>query len=169
MLMPRYAHLSVIAAVSVLFSGACASRDPRVPAPAPGTERETAEPASPAQAHEGLIVASKRGEDASLARLAAKTGDDAKGDGMQPSFPAADVRTALLAASRGLRSCGDGRSHSYKASLRFDPSGRVGRVEVVPSDGPTAACVERRLAEVSVTSFTGEAVTVVLPVDLAAL
>lgn len=75
-------------------------------------------------------------------------------------FPAEDARTALNAAARGLRSCRVERGpQAIDATLRFEPSGRVSKVEVTPATEPVAACVRMKLAEVTVMPFEGEAVT----------
>lgn len=75
-------------------------------------------------------------------------------------FPREDARTALAAAARGLRSCGvEGRSEEVVADLRFEPSGSVGDVDVTASDPQTSACVRAKLADVAVTAFDGQPVT----------
>ena len=87
-------------------------------------------------------------------------------------FPKDDARTALRAAARGVRVCrAEGsESHAFDAHLRFEPSGRVTAVALgdgsarVPTD--VASCVRGRLAEVALTAFDGEPVTVKMRVDL---
>lgn len=84
-----------------------------------------------------------------------------------PAFPADDARTALNAASRGLRSCRvEGGPSTVDASLRFEPNGRVSKVEVTPPSEPVAACIKAKLAEVSVMPFEGGAVTMPIMVRL---
>jgi hypothetical protein len=83
------------------------------------------------------------------------------------AFPADDARTALNAASRGLRSCRvEGGPSTVDASLRFEPNGRVSKVDVTPATEPVAACVKAKLADVSVMPFDGDAVTMAMMVRL---
>lgn len=83
------------------------------------------------------------------------------------AFPREDARTALRAAEAGLRSCTESPvPRTLHVTMRFEPSGRVSRVEVAPADGRAASCVRSRLSEVAVTPFEGQPVTVRLPVTL---
>ncbi len=82
-------------------------------------------------------------------------------------FPREDARTALAAAARGLRSCGtEGRSEEVVAALRFEPTGRVGDVDVDASDAETTSCLRTKLAEIAVTPFDGAPVTMEVRVRL---
>jgi hypothetical protein len=83
-------------------------------------------------------------------------------------FPADDVRTAMRAAADGLRSCGDVEAHTFQAALRIEPTGHVSRVDVTPKDGASAECIRGRLAELAVPSFSGDSVTVLMPISLPA-
>jgi hypothetical protein len=106
-------------------------------------------------------------------RAASKTKIESEGD---RAFPSDDAGTALRVARSGLGSCNDSNAaRSFDVALRFEPSGRVGEVDVVPSrDDPArstehddvARCVQRRLSEVSVRSFAGAPVTLRMTVDL---
>jgi hypothetical protein len=100
----------------------------------------------------------------------AKTGADAKVDpGVERSFPADELRTAMRAAAEGLTSCGNTASVSaFQAALRIETSGRVSRVEVTPADSATASCIQARLLELSVPPFSGDSVTIMMPVKLPA-
>lgn len=83
------------------------------------------------------------------------------------AFPHDDARTALAAAARGLRSCGtEGRSEEVVADLRFAPDGKVADVDVSTSDDATTSCVRTKLAEVAVTPFDGDPVTMRMRVRL---
>jgi hypothetical protein len=83
------------------------------------------------------------------------------------AFPGEDARTALRAAQGGLRSCSDSAvPQSFDVTLRFEPSGKVSKVDVVPSAGRAASCLRTRLAEVAVTPFKGEPVSLRMPLQL---
>lgn len=83
------------------------------------------------------------------------------------SFPAEDARTALNAASRGLRSCrAEGGPSTVDATVMFDPNGKVSKVDVTPASEPVASCVKTKLAEVSVLPFEGDPVTMAMMVRL---
>src|SRR5690606_29477380 len=70
------------------------------------------------------------------------------------AFPADDAGSALNAASGGLRSClGEGGSSTRDAAVRFEPSGRVSKVDVTPAGDPAATCVRSKLSEVAVLPF----------------
>lgn len=174
----------IAAFVPVLFLTACgpASTPPR-PAEAVMIPRaeEVRGPAAPravadlAPADGGRAARLDRGDRSERGgwdgRAASKTKSEAEGD---RAFPSDDVGTALRAARGGLGSCNDSTSaRSFDVALRFEPSGRVGEVDVAPSrDDPArstddvARCVQRRLSEVSVRSFAGAPVTVRMTVDL---
>ncbi len=83
-------------------------------------------------------------------------------------FPRDDAKTALRAAQGGLRSCRAIASDfsPLEATLRFEPSGKVSRVDVAPptANAETASCVRSRLAEISIPKFTGDPVIVKMPV-----
>ena len=83
-------------------------------------------------------------------------------------FPRSDAQTALAAAARGLRVCRvGGGAEELRARLRFEPSGEVGEVELSPSgDDPVASCVKKKLEQVAVLPFDGDAVTVRMRVRL---
>ena len=82
------------------------------------------------------------------------------------AFPKDDARTALNAAARGLKSCDGDASTVIDASLEFEPSGKVGSVEVRPAEEPVASCVRTKLAEVAVMPFDGEPVKMTMRVRL---
>lgn len=69
-------------------------------------------------------------------RVAKTTIDEAKTDAEgeeDRAFPRDDVRTALRVARGGLGSCNDAtEARSFEVSIRFEPSGRVSKVEVAP-------------------------------------
>lgn len=105
-------------------------------------------------------------------RSALKTKTEAE---EERAFPSDDVGTALRVARGGLGSCNDATAaRSFDVALRFDPSGRVSKVEVTPSrddpartaDDEVGRCVQRRLSEISVRSFDGSPVTIRMTVDL---
>jgi hypothetical protein len=54
----------------------------------------------------------------------------------------------------------------FEATLRFDPSGRVGKVDVSPPDGRVASCIRSRLGEVTLRSFEGDPVTARMAFEL---
>jgi hypothetical protein len=95
------------------------------------------------------------GEDArSPSSRAEITGADSR------AFPEHDARTALNAASRGLKSCRKQTGPStLEATLKFEPTGNVSSVDVKPAVEPVAACVRAKLAEVVVMPFSGAPVT----------
>lgn len=76
------------------------------------------------------------------------------------AFPEHDARTAIAAASHGLHSCKtpDGPME-MDAILRFEPSGKVGAVEIAPFDPDVAPCVKHRLTQIEVRPFAGDATT----------
>jgi hypothetical protein len=78
--------------------------------------------------------------------------------GEAQSFPEADARTAIAAATHGLKTCKtpDG-PQEMDATLRFEPTGKVSNVELAPFDPDVSPCVKKRLAEVEVRPFQGEA------------
>lgn len=83
------------------------------------------------------------------------------------AFPADDARTALNAASPGLRSCRkDSGTNVVDASVKFEPTGKVSSIDVKPADEPVASCVRTKLAEVSVMPFDGAPVTMSLHVRM---
>src|SRR5262249_12030660 len=100
----------------------------------------------------------------------AKTGADDKADPKpERGFPADELRTAMRAAADGLTSCADTTTTSarvYQAALRIETTGRVSRVDVPPADGAAASCVQARLLELSVPPFSGDSVTIMMPVKL---
>jgi hypothetical protein len=72
----------------------------------------------------------------------------------------AEAQTALRAAEGGLHSCNASAVPTeLDVTLRFEPSGRVGNVDVVPNAGRVASCVRSRLAEITLVPFAGEPVT----------
>jgi hypothetical protein len=84
-----------------------------------------------------------------------------------PAFPEQDARTALNAASPGLKSCRDDEGPSaFDASVKFEPSGKVGAVDVKPAAEPVATCVRERLAEVAVMPFSGAPVTMSMRIQM---
>ena len=101
------------------------------------------------------------------AKTAQATND--KGDEQRErGFPADELKTAMHAASDGLTSCADSTPRTFQAALRIETSGQVSRVTVTPPDGAAAACVEKRLLELSVSPFSGDSVTIMMPVKLPA-
>lgn len=82
-------------------------------------------------------------------------------------FPADDARTALHAAAPGLRACRtDAGPSKLDATVRFDPNGKVSKVDVTPEAEPAASCVKKKLAEVAVMPFDGAPVTMTTRVAL---
>jgi hypothetical protein len=70
-----------------------------------------------------------------------------------------DARTALNAASHGLKTCKTTQGpQKLDATLVFHPSGRVTHVDVEPK-GPEAECVRDKLAHIEVLPFGGSPVT----------
>lgn len=110
------------------------------------------------------------GETSSRAAKADGTGDPplgAKGLAEAPveerpaSLPYEEMLTTLRAAEGGLHSCRDDEGpRSFGVVLRFETTGKVGRVDVTPPNGAAAACVRRRLSEITVMPFSGEPVSV---------
>jgi len=91
------------------------------------------------------------------------------------AFPRHDAKTALRAAEGGLRSCRLGHdAWEVEVAVRFEPAGSVSNVDLTPMRGSKdtelfktfAACVKERLAEVTVASFSGNAVTMTVPMSL---
>lgn len=83
------------------------------------------------------------------------------------TFPEHDARTALAAASRGLKSCrGEGGPSALDAAVKFEPSGKVSSVDVKPAAEPVAGCVREKLAQVAVMPFDGQPVTLAMRVQL---
>lgn len=83
------------------------------------------------------------------------------------AFPADDARTALNAASHGLKSCRAAEGPAeVDAAVKFEPSGKVTKVDVTPAAEPVASCVKTKLADVSVMPFAGEPVTMSMRVRL---
>lgn len=71
-----------------------------------------------------------------------------------------DARTALAAASPGLKTCQRARGpRAVEVALRFEPNGKVSRVDVEPA-GEVAACVRERLARIEILPFRGASFTV---------
>ena len=107
-------------------------------------------------------VACHSGTDAqSPTSRAETTGADSHG------FHEHDARTALNAASRGLRSCrAEGGPSTVDATVKFEPSGKVSKIDVTPASEPVASCVKTKLAEVSVLPFDGEPITMAMMVRL---
>lgn len=74
--------------------------------------------------------------------------------------PEHDVRTALNAASPGLRKCrAEGGPSTVDARVTFEPSGKASKIDVAPASEPVASCVKKKLADVSVLPFRGEPIT----------
>jgi hypothetical protein len=83
------------------------------------------------------------------------------------TFPQDDARTALRAAQGGLRSCSESAiPRSVDVRVRFESTGKVSKVDVVPPDGRAASCVRTRLGEVAITPFKGDPVTLQMTVQL---
>ena len=83
------------------------------------------------------------------------------------AFPEHDARTALNAASRGLKACrAEGRPSAVDAAVKFERTGKVSTVDVKPATEPVASCVRQKLAEVAVMPFEGEPVTLSMRVVL---
>lgn len=83
------------------------------------------------------------------------------------TFPHDDAKTALAAASRGLKACRTGsRPIEIDATLEFSPDGKVKKLKVAPSTGPVAECVRADLAQVAIPSFEGPPVAVDLKTTL---
>jgi hypothetical protein len=122
-------------------------------APAKSAPPSESVPAA-AEAHiTARVPASRADDDGDTSERRAKTAREAA----LPPFPRDDVRTALRAAEGGLHSCNQtGTPRTFEAALSFDPSGKVGKVQVIPAD----RCVEARLREVEVTPFRGQSTTV---------
>lgn len=77
------------------------------------------------------------------------------------AFPEHDARTAIAAASHGLRACKtpDGPME-MDAILRFEPTGKVSAVEIAPFDPDVSPCVKNRLLRIEVRPFEDDAKTV---------
>ena len=157
-----FARFGTVGALALL-APACASstRPPAEPAPSPVAEE------SHGAKRERTLSSTESTE--SAARRA-KTGDDDKADpSRERGFPADELRTAMRAAADGLTSCGDSTSaRLYQAALRIETSGRVSRVDVTPSEGAATSCIQARLLELSVRPFSGDSVTIMMPVKLPA-
>jgi hypothetical protein len=83
------------------------------------------------------------------------------------AFPEHDARTALNAASPGLKACRSaGAPSTLEAAVKFEPSGKVSAVDVKPAAEPVASCIRQKLGEVSVMPFSGAPVTMTLHVQL---
>ncbi|MBX3192460.1 MAG: hypothetical protein KF819_36050 [Labilithrix sp.] len=83
-----------------------------------------------------------------------------------PSFPHDDAKTALAAASLHLKACRGAEPVVVHATVEFEPSGRVSRVETTPAEGRQAACVQADLAQVAIPKFEGPPVAMKLRVRL---
>jgi hypothetical protein len=108
------------------------------------------------------------GEAVAPTSRAETTGAETRGSASDPgAFPEHDARTALNAASRGLKSCRvAGASSSLEAKVLFEPSGKVSAVDVTPTAEPVATCVRRKLVEVAVMPFTGAPVAMTIQVRI---
>lgn len=83
------------------------------------------------------------------------------------TFPHDDVRTALAAASRGLKACRTGDAPvEVDATLEFAPNGKVKKLKIAPATGPLAECVRADLAQVEIPEFVGPPVAVDLKTTL---
>lgn len=83
------------------------------------------------------------------------------------AFPEHDARTALNAASRGLKSCrSESGPSTLEASVKFERTGKVTAVDVRPAAEPVAGCVREKLAQVAVMPFDGEPVTMSMLVQM---
>lgn len=81
--------------------------------------------------------------------------------------PEQDARTALNAAAPGLKSCLKGsEASSIDATIKFEPSGKVGAVDVKPAVEPVASCVRSKLADVAVMPFSGAPVTISMRIQV---
>lgn len=77
----------------------------------------------------------------------------------QPS-PAEDARTALNAASPGLKSCLRDRGvSSVDVTTKFESTGKISSVDVKPASPAVATCVREKLGEVAILAFRGDPVT----------
>jgi hypothetical protein len=173
----RFAALTTLSLVAL---GACASATSNQK-PSDLARRQAADPSSghPQDITVRELGHSTRAEGAlgtgapGVAPRGAKTGAEANATpGVAAStIPYEDARTPLRAAAGGLRSWRPrgkpNAPRAFEALLRFEPSGKVSRVDLTPADGAAAAaCVRGRLSEIAVTSFTGDPVTVKMPVRL---
>lgn len=83
------------------------------------------------------------------------------------TFPSDDAKTALAAASRGLKACRTGSAPvEVDATIEFAPDGKVKKLKVAPSSGPVADCVRADLAQVEIPRFEGPPVAVDLKTTL---
>jgi hypothetical protein len=85
-----------------------------------------------------------------------------------PAFPEHDARTALNAASPGLKSCrAEGAAPAaIDVAVTFAPSGKVSAVDVKTEDMTVATCVRAKLSEIAVMSFNGAPVTISMRMQL---
>lgn len=155
--------------------------EPTIDIRAASLDRRGRQPSPESEGHPGTNGRSDRRESPS-SRAAKTDGAYAKADGpgakesgaeipaneeVISSTSSYDVRTALRAADGGLRSCKDKASpRSLGVVLRFETSGNVSKVDVIPSENAAASCVRARLSEITVMPFTGEPVTVRMSVRL---
>jgi hypothetical protein len=166
----RFALFATTGALAA-FAPACASSTRPSALPASTTVAE--ESPSPkrertATSTEATATAPRRAKTASGASARDDDGDKAD-PGREREFPADDLRTAMRAAADGLTSCADATERrAFQAALRIETSGRVSRVDVTPRDGAVASCVRARLLELSVPPFSGDSVTIMMPVALPA-
>lgn len=83
------------------------------------------------------------------------------------TFPHDDARTALAAASRGLKACRTGDAPiAIDATVEFGPSGKVQKMKVAPGEGPVADCVRADLRQVEIPGFEGPPVAMQVKVTL---
>jgi len=83
------------------------------------------------------------------------------------TFPHDDAKTALAAASRGLKACRTGAAPvEVDATLEFAPSGKVKKLKVAPATGPLADCVRADLRQIEIPEFVGPPVAVDLKTTL---
>lgn len=169
------------ALASLLFSAACSSTTPRAERPSEPARQEAAGPSRgcldtveigtrrcraaterASERVEGQIGARSAKSDATK-RETSITDDASEAS----TFPRDDARTALRAAEGGLRSCNESAvPRTVDVTMTFEPSGNVSAVEVSPSGGRAASCVEGRLREVAVAPFQGQPVTIRTPLTL---
>lgn len=83
------------------------------------------------------------------------------------TFPSDDARTALAAATDGLKACRKGGDAVVvDATVEFAPSGRVRTLKVDPAHGPVAECVRADLVQIQIPRFDGPPVAMDLKTTL---
>src|SRR5688572_21485827 len=109
---------------------------------------------------------------AALAALVASVGCHSGGDAQAPTSRTEttgadssavaehDARTALNAASHGLKSCrSENGPATVMVTVKFERTGKVSAIDVRPAVEPVATCVRHKLSQMAVLPFEGDPVT----------